>query len=358
MNRGNKEVATENNNLVKDMKETVDKSLSTVVSTVESTVNGNKEVAMENCQVMKEIVKANKEVTMQNNQIMKETVGKSLEVSKYTIDKVASASSPSIGKKRKHQFSVDEVVTDSRKQARGTELDIESGMVHFADQYMSLSTALTVREVMTTMSYRVTQEEISTSDPVIIGDIQRFTDQRESLHEVIHLKRELSKAEKDEVYNIGCAIVDQTLQDGPSASTIKNEISKVLEMTHRERHALYLNRNKRKKNSGSKSLLEEKLELELKVEDLEKTVRRKEEKIVQVMDYRIKESQIHRAEVEAERQNHRAEVEAERQNHRAQKLELTERLKSEKDEIVSLYKGMVAGLEAKVAKLEAKIESS
>ena len=147
------------------------------------------------------------------------------------------------------------------------------------------------------MSYRVTQGETTTSAPEIIEALQRFTGMRNELHEVVHLNRTISDEEKDKVCQIGCAIVDQTLLEGPSASAIKNELSIVLSMTYEEHHALYAKRNKVRMNSNSTSLLDEKIELQNKVADLEKTVKRKDEKICQLMDFRAIEGQNDRAEV-------------------------------------------------------------
>jgi len=151
------------------VKETVIKSLSTLESTVDKSLSTMSEMTADN-------TAANKEV------------------SKYAIDKVAAAHSPSTGKKRKHQLLVDDVEIDSRKQARGMEQDIDSGMVRFADQHMSLTTALILWETLTTMSHRVTQKEIDTSDPVIIGHMERFTEQRHALRKVIEASLEAKVA--------------------------------------------------------------------------------------------------------------------------------------------------------------------
>ena len=248
------------------------------MTTVEMIAKESNDVSKHALTTMKEntetTVKENNDVSKHSVTTMKETV---VEINSQSQN--VGTRMEKRGQKRK--ASGDKVQTE-------TASDAESTKILLAD--LELTDMLTFRETLSTMDYRVRQGETNAA-PDVIGDIQDFTKIRNDLHDVVHLKRELSKEEKAKVYRIGCAIVDQKLPDGPSAAAIKNEISIALNMTHQQRQVLYKNRNKGRMGSSSKSLLDKNTELENTVAGLQKELKRKTDKVKQLLEFRIIDQQ-------------------------------------------------------------------
>ena len=215
----------------------------------------------ENSDVSKHAVTTMKETALEINS-QSQTVGSSMEKR---------------GQKRK--ISGDEVETETSSDADSTEILLNN---------LELSDVLTLREALSTMDYRAKQGETNAA-PDVICAIEDFTKIRNNLHDVVHLKRDLSKEEKAKAYRIGCAIVDQKHLDGPFAAAIKNEFWIALDMTHQQRQVLYKNRNKGRMGSSSKSLLDKNTELEGTVAGLQKELKRKTDKVELLLEFRVED---------------------------------------------------------------------